>query len=110
MKSLKLTAAALLIAATAGSAFAQGPQGTSADYGKTVAASAADRKIDLQSGVRSINVTNGETVEFSNGSDAVIWQFDTFPGRTAVDLSAIAPKLNAQGVRVYVQANPLYQG
>jgi len=109
MKSLKLTAA-LLIAATAGSAFAQGPVGTSADYGNVVPASAADRKVDLQSGVHTVNVTNGDTVEFTNGSDTVIWHFDTFPGQTSVDLSTIAPKLNAQGVRVYVRDNPLYQG
>ena len=110
MKIAKLTAAALIIAATAGSAFAQGPTGSSADYGNAVASANADRKIDLQSGVHNVTVTNGDTVEFTNGSDSVIWHFDTFPGQTVVDLSAIAPKLNAQGVRVFVRENPLYQG
>ncbi|HEY1149882.1 MAG TPA: CzcE family metal-binding protein [Pseudoduganella sp.] len=110
MKSIKLTAAALLIAATAGSAFAQGPKGNPADYGSPVAAGATARKVDLQSGAHYVNVTNGETVEFTNGSDSVIWHFDTFPGQNEVDLQAIAPQLNAQGVRVYVQDNPLYQG
>lgn len=109
MKSIKLTAAALLIAA-AGSAFAQGPQGNPADYGNPVATGAAARKVDLQSDTHYVNVTNGETIEFTNGSDSVIWHFDTFPGQTGVDLQSIAPRLNAQGVRVYVQDNPLYQG
>ncbi|HEY1149879.1 MAG TPA: CzcE family metal-binding protein [Pseudoduganella sp.] len=109
MQSLKLTIATLLIAATAGSAFAQAPRGTPGDYGNIAAAGTASRKVDLSSGAQSINVTDGETIEFSNGSDSVTWHFDTYPGPTVVNLSTIAPKLNAQNVRVYVQENPLYQ-
>jgi len=110
MKSLKLTTAALLIAATAGSAFAAGPTSTNADYGNPVAANSASRKVELQPG-RAISVVNGETVEFTNGTQSFTWHFDAFPTTRSVDLSAIAPKeLNVQGVRVYIQDNPLYQG
>lgn len=109
MKSLKLAAAALLIAATAGTALASAPHATPGDYGNIAAAGTASRKIDLSSGTRYVNVADGETIEFSNGSDSVTWHFNTYPGSTVVDLSTIAPGLNAQGVRVYVQENPLYQ-
>ena len=109
MKTLKLTAAALILCATAGTALASAPHATPGDYGNIAAAGTANRKIDLSPGIHYINVTNGETIEFTNGSDTVTWHFDTYRGSTVVDLSTIAPALHAQGVRVYVQENPLYQ-
>lgn len=109
MQHLKLATAALFLTAIAGSAFASGPSGASTDYGRIAAAGSADRTVDVHTGGRSVTVTDGETVEFTNGSDSVTWHFETYPGQTVVDLSTLAPKLNTQGVRVYVQGNPLYQ-
>lgn len=109
MKNLKLALAALSLAAISGAAFAHSLTGTVGDYGRIAAAGSADRQIAVTAATHSINVTDGETIEFTNGTDSVTWHFETYPGQTVVDLSALAPKLNTQGVRVYVQGNPLYQ-
>jgi len=109
--SFLLSACALSAALLANGAQAAGPTGTAADYGSAVADSAATEAIEVTQGTKYVNVNNGDTVHFVSNGKSFTWHFETFPSTTSIDLSAIAPKdLHVSGVRVYIGANPLFQG
>jgi len=108
---LPLLGAALSALLLANGAHAIGMTGTKADFGSAVSASAATETIRLAPDTKYVNVNNGDTVDFISGGKSFTWHFETFPGTTSLDLSTIAPKdLHPGAVRVYVGANPLYQG
>lgn len=104
-------ALALLCAAAAFNAHAAGPAGNAADYGAPAPHSAAARSITIDSNTRHINVTRGETITIIRDGQRFTWQVDTYSNRTRFALAEIAPEaMKADGVMVYVAANPLYAG
>jgi hypothetical protein len=110
MLNLKKAAIILALSGLSLSAFAA-PTGTAADYGVQVPAAAAMRTIAIDAGTSAVNVTNGETVQFSVDGQSFTWHFDTYRDATSFDLGAIAPANIKPGmVRVYVASNPLYRG
>lgn len=105
---LTLSCSAALLATPAS---AIGMTGTRADYGSEAPASAATETIRLSQDTKYVNVNNGDTVDFISNGKSFTWHFDTFPGTTSLDLSQLGAKqLHADHVRVYIGANPLYQG
>lgn len=73
--------------------------------GSPASAQDADRRVKLQPGDRSLNVTRGETVLIEAGGQSFAWKFDTL-GSPVFLLSEIAPnRADVQGVRVYVTQN-----
>ncbi len=108
---------ASLFAAVAVSAFfasgaqaAGGATGTPADFGALANSSAVDRQIVIAPGARSVNVVDGETVRFIKDGQSFIWHFSTFSGEPTLALAKIAPAgFDAAGIKVYVDADPLYQ-
>lgn len=110
MQKLTPSIAVLMTTLLAQAASAHGLTSTSADYG-SAAATRASRSILVTSSVKSINVTNGETVEFLVNGKSFSWRFDTLQTRSTFDLNKIAPEgVLAGNVRVYVAPNPLYRG
>jgi hypothetical protein len=93
-----------------GAQAAGGPTGTTADFGAPVAGGAVDRQIVIAPGATSVNVVDGETVRFIKDGQSFNWHFSTFSGEPTLALAKIAPAgFNAGGVKVYVDADPLYQ-
>jgi hypothetical protein len=95
---------ALLFAATAAVSFSASALTTTDMFGSAVGAGSTQRTIKIDSNTRYVNVTEGDTVTFTNGDQMVSWQFDgvnrDFP------LSEIFPAAdNAQNVEVFVQPN-----
>jgi hypothetical protein len=79
-------------------------------YGEAVPASTPDRSVTLTAQTKSVNVDDGQTVRFDANGKSFVWHFDTLSDTPNFDLSAIAPKdIDVKGVRVYVNANPLYR-
>lgn len=92
-------------------AYAAGPRGTAADYGTPASTNFAMRTIVVDGNTKWVNVTNGETVQFSVDGQSFTWHFDTFPDETSFDMAKIAPAgIKAGSIRVYVAPNPLYRG
>jgi hypothetical protein len=93
-------------------AHANGLTGTPADFGaRATAAIPVDQRIVLTPGTKVINVNNGDTVEFVVGGKTFRWHFDTFLSEANFPLSRIAPAdVPADGIKVYVAANPIYRG
>lgn len=109
--TLTLTIAILASTALGANASAAGLTGTAADFGAIAVADSGTRLIIIDDRTKSINVVNGETVQFNINGKMFTWHFDTFHDETSFDLSKIAPpELVTQGIRVYVAANPLYRG
>jgi hypothetical protein len=95
--------AAAVFALNAGAADAQ-------LYGKPAPASAAQRKIEIKPDSKNIRVTNGETVTFSIDGKPFTWTFQLYQQEGVVALAAILPQeLHADGVKVYVDADPTYR-
>jgi len=89
---------------------AGGATGTSADFGALANSGAVDRQIVIAPGARSINVVDGETVQFIKDGKSFNWHFSTFSGEPTLALARIAPAgFDAAGITVYVDADPLYQ-
>jgi hypothetical protein len=97
----------ILFAAAAGAAGAAGPTNTAADYGTAVASGPASQRITVGPDTRSVNVTDGDVVEFVIGGQSYLWHFQTFPNVNILTLDQIIPA--ARGVKVYVARNPLYK-
>ena len=111
MLNLKKAAIVLAFTGLSATALAAAPSGTAADYGVQVPAAAAMRTIAIDAGTSAVNVTNGETVQFSVDGQSFTWHFDTYRDATSFDLGAILPaNIKAGMVRVYVASNPLYRG
>ncbi len=106
---LSLTLAAAMAAS---SAQALGLSGTAADYGAPADARApVAQRIVLTPATKSVNVNNGDTVEFVVDGKTFRWHFDTFNNETNFKLARIAPAgIAADGITVYVGANPTYRG
>lgn len=106
---LSLTLAATMAVSNA---HALGLTGTSADYGAPAAASApVAQRIVLTAATKSVNVNNGDTVEFVIDGKTFRWHFDTFNNETNFKLAKIAPAgIAADGITVYVGPNPTYRG
>lgn len=78
-------------------------------YGAPAAAVAASRVIDINSGVKSVQVNNGEIVTFRIDGQQYTWNFQLYSREGAIALSALLPKnIRAEGVTVYVAPDPLY--
>lgn len=100
-------AVSALLASTAG---AVSLTNSSVNYGYSAPTVLADRTIVITPSTKSVNVTNGETVEFDIKGQTFRWSFNTFQREAVLDLAKIAPEGTPAGeVRVYVAANPLYQ-
>jgi hypothetical protein len=106
---LSLTLAATMAVSNA---HALGLSGTPADYGAPAAASApVAQRIVLTAATKSVNVNNGDTVEFVIDGKTFRWHFDTFNNETNFKLAKIAPAgVAVDGVIVYVGPNPTYRG
>jgi hypothetical protein len=79
-------------------------------YGAPAAAVAANRVIEITSGVKSVQVNNGEIVTFSVDGQRYTWSFQLYSKEGAIALSALLPNnIRADGVTVYVAADPLYR-
>lgn len=105
---LSLTLAAALAAS---SAQALGLTGTVADYGAPADARApVAQRIVLTPATKSVNVNNGDTVEFVVDGKSFRWHFDTFSNETNFKLAKIVPAgIAVDGITVYVGANPIYR-
>jgi len=109
--SLLTLAFAGLTATAVAPAFAAGHLGTAADFGSPASANFAMRTVVVDGNTKWVNVTNGETVQFSVEGQSFTWHFDTFPDETSFDLAKIAPaSIKAGSIRIYVAPNPLYRG
>lgn len=90
---------------------AQEPTGGGADYGMLVAQDTPARVVTIDAKTSSVNVEDGETVKFIVRGKSFVWHFDIYPDNSTVELSRIAPAgIDAQGVTVYIDGNPLYLG
>jgi hypothetical protein len=98
---------ALTLAFSVAHAHAQGPTRTAADFGAAVANGPVDRHIVLTSQTSSVNVNDGETVEFVIGERSYRWHFDTFIHDTNVELVRLIPQ--APAIKVYIGRNPTYR-
>lgn len=80
------------------------------DYGSAAPASAAGKMLTITPQTKWVNVDNGETVTFVNGSKMFTWNFRTLREEQDLPLAAIAPAgFNAGNVEVYVARDPLYR-
>jgi hypothetical protein len=101
---------AMSAATVAGGAQAASNSDLANRYGEAVPDIGAVRHIALTPDSKSINVNNGDTVKFTENGQSFEWHFDTLKDRDNFDIAAIAPKdMHLEGVRVYVEANPLYR-
>lgn len=96
----------------AAQAHTSAPTGTAADYGSVASTSApVAQRIVLTPATRSVNVNNGDTVEFVVNGKSFRWHFDTYSNETNFKLSKIAPAdVAVDGVKVFVGVNPTYRG
>lgn len=79
---------------------------TPAYYGQATSGEGAEQQIDIQPQTRWVNVTNGDTVTFSQNGKTFSWHFDTLHHDDNFDLAEIAPQgFEAGKVRVYVAPN-----
>jgi hypothetical protein len=102
-----LISIALVAASAAGAARAAGPDGTAADFGAPAASGTAQKRIVIAADTKSVNVTDGEVVEFVLGERSYLWHFQTYSNVNTLALNQIIPAAN--GVKVYVSRNPLYK-
>jgi hypothetical protein len=116
MLNAKRLASLIAVAALSSTVFASGAQaavgatGTAADFGAPVAGGSADYQVVIAANAKSINVADGETVLFVKDGKSFAWHFSTFGGESTLALAKIAPAgFDAAGVKVYVDADPLYQ-
>ncbi|MDB5989029.1 MAG: hypothetical protein JWQ10_432 [Herbaspirillum sp.] len=104
-----LAFAAVSSAMLASSAYAVGLTGTAADYGSSAAADTYTRQITISPQTKSVNVTDGETVQFDVNGKTFAWNVNTFGNNTKFALAKIAPAdTQVNDVHVYVAPNPLY--
>lgn len=108
MKTITLFVLALALGS---GALAARPAAIPADYGQPAATASTGRIIDLTPNTKYVNLTNGETVQFTMNGKQFGWHVSTYPGLGAFDLKQIAPPgIEAGKIRVYVAPNPLYLG
>lgn len=80
-------------------------------FGSAAPAAAATRVVTISVATGSINVDQGDVVQFNIDGKSFTWQFDTLRPDDRFALSAIAPEgIETHGVYVYVAPNPLYRG
>lgn len=109
MLNLNRAAILLLSTALASGAHAIGPTGADTDFGAAVSDTAAQRTIALASDTKSINVVNGETVNFTVAGRSFSWHVSTYPNVHQFNLAKIAPKdITTAGVRVHVSPSAQY--
>ena len=103
----------LIAFAFATAAYAVSTQAATTDagaYGMPAATAAANRVVNVAPGLKHINVINGETVTFNIEGRPFTWTFQLYHQEGALPLSAILPgELHADGVTVYVSADPSYR-
>lgn len=82
-----------------------------APYGNRALADKADREIVITADTKWVNVTNGETVQFTMNGKSFTWHFRTIGDEVAFNLSKIAPPDfdNVDKLRVFVAADPTYR-
>jgi hypothetical protein len=114
MKALTRTLFLPLLAAAgiaAGTAHAMPKPFSPLDAGMLVANTDGNRNIEIGTGTRYVNVTNGETVTFTVDGQRFAYAFNAWNSIGVINLSAIAPKdLKVPEVRVYIAPNPIGQG
>jgi alpha-ketoglutarate-dependent taurine dioxygenase len=104
-----LKVSAMLSILSASQAYAAGPAGTKSDYGFISSSESANYIIKINAETKSVNVQNGDTVEFASGDKKFTWHFDTFRQSNVFDLSIIAPpEFPSTGVKVFAQPDPAY--
>jgi len=95
--------AATVFALNAGAADAQ-------QYGKPAPASAAQRKIEIKPGGNDPANLRVQIVTFNIDGKPFTWTFQLYQQEGVVALTAILPQeLHADGVKVYVGADPTYR-
>ncbi|NGZ83140.1 CzcE family metal-binding protein [Duganella aceris] len=104
---------ALIALAVAASGFALNADAAALNpkiYGASAPASAAQQVVEVKPGMKYVNVVNGQTVTFNVEGQAFTWNFQMYQQEGALPLAAILPKeLHADGVTVYVAADPTYR-
>lgn len=110
--SLSKKTALLFAAGVTSACLALGAQAAGATYsryGGIINHAASDKTVTIDADTKYVNVTDGETVKFVEGSDQFTWTFNTLRGAGEMPLSAIAPAgFNGRKVEVYVASNPIY--
>jgi hypothetical protein len=103
---MKFIATVLLATATTFSVSAYAI--TSGDQiGHSANGTIAQRTIDVNANTRYVNVQRGDIVEFTAGSNSVVWQFDGV--KETIPLSQVFPSAaDAQNVTVYVAVEDLH--
>lgn len=106
--SFRQAAFAVIIAATFGSASAEGASGKKL-IGQPAPLTSSARVVDVNTS-KFANIAYGETVIFrGNGDSQFAWTFDGLGGRSW-DLAKFAPPgFSDKEYRVYVKRNPLYR-
>ena len=90
---------------------ASAAEAPASDYGTRAATSAPGREITLKPGTKNVNVFDGETVHFNVDGKRIDWNFNSRTREAVLDLNTLAPdQIPAGAVRVWVLANPIYQG
>ncbi|WP_295994165.1 CzcE family metal-binding protein [Rugamonas sp.] len=99
------------LALAAGTAAAADLPNKPAPYGNRALSDKADREIVITADTKWINVTNGETVQFTMDGKSFTWHFRTVGDEVAFQLSKIAPPdfSNVDKLRVFVAADPTYR-
>jgi len=101
MFKLNRAVVVLSIGLAMSAAGAAGVAGTPAQYGSQALNATADREIAIDASTKWINVTDGETVQFTKNGHSFTWHFATLNGETSFQLSQIAPlEFNVEGLRV----------
>ncbi|WP_137171547.1 CzcE family metal-binding protein [Massilia sp. HP4] len=81
------------------------------DYGSRADANTPGRVVKLDAGTRNVNVHDGETVHFILDDRRIDWNFNTRTREAVLDLKTLAPEgMDVGNVRIWVLANPIYQG
>lgn len=90
----------------AGGSINPAPQ-LSATYGTPVASGTADKRIVITPHTKSVNVDDGQVVEFVIDGQRYLWNFQTYNNENVVELGKLIPQ--GGKVKVYVSRNPLYK-
>jgi len=92
-------------------AHVQAAEAPASDYGSRADAHAPGRLIELKADTRNVNVHDGETVHFILGEQRIDWNFNTRTREAVLDLKTLAPEgVEVGNVRIWVLANPIYEG
>lgn len=76
-------------------------------YGEAAPVSAAEHTVKIDHDTQSVNVTNGDTVEFVVHGQTYAWNFDAANNIKVVELNKLFPDSGLHHtVKVYIERNP----